>query len=282
MKGAPWLRSALLAGPTLVSIFATSRALGQSPSAADILAQSRKAYGAMRSYSSVGGVRSTFGDRAPQEHATTTFTLRLARPDLYRIEWHQGLTKLPFDGAAWSAGDGYFLLTPGQTKPGPAKDLDTALAMATGVSAGVANWVPGVFFDRPQNMFTLLRDVTLGPDETVEGEPCYVLRARLNENATTLWISKRSQLLRQIRSDAAKGPMEMPEPTDDLIRESLRAMNREPTDAAIAEMREMFAHTKKMMAESPSSFSIETQRRIKVDLPLTPADFAPPVGGDGT
>src|SRR5713226_4312124 len=238
MDVSSWSRSALLVAPLLTLILGPSSvADGVSPSPTELLRQTQDTYDSLRSYSSAGEVTSTFSPAGlePQQ-STHTFTMRLARPKLYRIEWEQRLPNFLTKGAAWSTGEGHFVIVPGQARRQQAKDVSTALSMATGISGGAANTIPGTFFGLGQSPLKALSDATLGHEETIEGDPCYLVRGRVAKIGTTLWISKNSKLLRQIRHDY-EGPMEMPEMTDDDVRKALESMNREPTEEAVATMK---------------------------------------------
>jgi len=252
------------------------------PSATEILRQVQATYDAMRSYSGAGEVTSAFSPSglAPQE-MTHAFTIRLGRPELYRIEWEQRLPNFVMKGAVWSAGEGHFVVVPGQVNREQAKDVSTALAMATGISGGAASTIPGAFFALGHGPFKTLTDATLVRDEAIEGDQCYVISGRVAKQlGTTLWISKKSKLLRQMRHDY-HGPMEMPEITDEDVKKSLESMNREPTDEAVAAMKGQLESAQKMMSRGMTGFSIELHRDIKVNPPLSKTDFAPTIAIEG-
>jgi hypothetical protein len=206
--------------------------------------------------------------------------MRLARPELYRIEWEQRLPNFLTKGAVWSAGEGHFVIGPGQARRERAKDISTALSMATGISGGAANTVPGTFFGLGHSPLKALSAATLGHEETIEGDPCYLVSGRVAKLGITLWISKNSKLLRQIRHDF-EGPMEMPKIRDDDLRKSLESMNREATDEAVATMKAQMESARKIMSRGMHGFSIEVHRDITVNPPLAQADFAPTVEIEG-
>ncbi len=277
-----WSPSALLVAPlhTLV-LDGSSVAQGAPPSPTELLRQTQDTYDSLRSYSSAGEVTSTFSPAGlePQQF-THSFTMRLARPALYRIEWEQRSANFLMKGAAWSTGEGHFVIGPGQARPDRVKDVSTALSMATGISGGAANTIPGTFFGLGHGPLKALSDAVLGHEEAIEGDPCYLVSGRVAKIGTTLWISKTSKLLRQIRHDF-EGPMEMPKIKDDDLRKSLESMNREATDEAVATMKAQMESARKMMSQGMHGFSIEVHRDITVNPPLTPADFAHTVAIEG-
>ena len=85
----------------------------------EIFEKARAAYAALTSYSDQGTIVATLNGLT----ITTTFKIKLARPNLYRIEWLQ-TNDSPFSmtttkpQSVWSAGDGDFLDVLGQ---GPKK-----------------------------------------------------------------------------------------------------------------------------------------------------------------
>jgi hypothetical protein len=168
----------------------------------------------MQSYSSVGEVTSNVvipGMGSQQAHFA--FSMKLARPDLYRIEWEQHSPYMNTSGTLWSAGAGNFVTVPGQTNPIQPKDMTTALSMATGISGGAAATIPAIFFDLSFNSLKGL-DAAFEPDADIEGDPCYVITGKYKTTGVTMWISQKSTLIRQIRNDFS-APTKIPDMTDE-------------------------------------------------------------------
>ena len=178
-----------LVGVRTVGVGAETR-----PSVSDFLSQVQATYDKMQSYSSVGEITSDIvvPGMGPQK-SHYIFSIKLARPNLYRIEWEVHAPMMTLKGAAWSAGDGNFVSVPGQTNPLEPKDLTTALAMATGVSGGAAATIPGVFFGMRNDDLKRLKDVAFGQDADIEGDPCYVITGNAAPIKTTQWISRKSK-----------------------------------------------------------------------------------------
>ena len=136
----------------------------------------------------------------------TTFTTKLARPNLYRVEWEQeppaellqGGAK-PDKGIVWSTGEGDFW----DIGNGPEKQKDqySALTGKNGNSGGATYGIPGAFFKLGYNnpLKALGPNLKRTADEKVGGSDCYVLSTDGTINKT-LWIGKQDFLLRQIRS----------------------------------------------------------------------------------
>ncbi len=244
------------------------------PSVSDFLGQIQTTYDKMQSYSSVGDITADFSvPGTGRQESHYTFSIKLARPNLYRIKWELRAPYMTVKGAAWSAGDGNFVSVPGQTSPLHPKDMSTALSMATGISGGAASTIPAIFFGMSNGKLKL-KDAAFAPDADIERDACFVITKKRAPIGVTLWISKKSKLLRQIRNDFS-GPMKMPEMTDEEVRKAVEAMGQKPTAEAIQRMKAQMATARTMMSSGITGFSIEIQRQIVVNAALRKADFTP-------
>jgi outer membrane lipoprotein-sorting protein len=163
-----------------------------------IIKRAQEKYASLTSYSDEGR---TVVDLSGTT-VTTTFTIRLARPNLYRIDWQQAA---PSDatqrGAVWSAGEGDFLrIGSGAAKRQASQEL--AMASATGISSGAAATIPGTFFK-------LRWGDQLGgsalyqkrqPAPKVGDVECYVFTNDSKGCTRTLWIGKRDFLIHQFQT----------------------------------------------------------------------------------
>jgi outer membrane lipoprotein-sorting protein len=255
-----------------------ARAAETRPSASEVLAQAQAAYDKMQSYSSTGDVTSDVSSSMGAEESHYTFSIKLKRPNLYRVQWDQRAPFLTSSGAVWSAGDGNFVRVPGQAKPIQAKDMTSALSMATGISGTAAAVVPSIFFGLSFNSFKYLKGATYGQDADIEGDPCYVITETEASGMTpngviqTMWISQKSKLLRQIKQEIS-GPMKVPEMSDEQTKQVLESMGQKPTAAAIKQMKAQMASARAMMNSGMSGSIIQVQRQIVVNAALSKADF---------
>ena len=112
-------------------------------SVADIINQSQAKYAALTSYSDEGSTVATLG---PTTASSYTFTIALARTNLYQVVWRQADQFYLPKGVVWSAGDGDFLWMGKNFKPQKYTDKDMALAAATGISGGASSSVSGHIF----------------------------------------------------------------------------------------------------------------------------------------
>src|SRR5271167_3462364 len=168
----------------------------------EIFKKAREAYAALSSYTDQGTVVATLNGLT----ITTTFKIKLARPNLYRIEWVQ-TNDSPYSitttkpQSVWSAGDGDFLDMLGQ---GPQKqsNQEMALSSATGISGGAAATIPSAFFKTSwgDQLGAAARKDKQQADEKIGDTDCYVLSSSLKGRTSTIWIGKQDFLIHQVRT----------------------------------------------------------------------------------
>jgi hypothetical protein len=272
------LRNAVL---FIVLLGAYQPASAQTPEVAQLLRDVQNRYASLQSYSSAGEVRTgimTDGSStvlpAGQMENHSAFTLKLARPQMYKIAWEAKSEQSDFSfsskGAAWSDGESRFVKMAGQTLQ-PA-DTETTLAMATGVSFGAAYTIPSIFFDLSSNGITAASNAVLAGGELVEGEDCYVLKVHTNGMDRTLWISKATKFVRQ-HMTVTSGSNNAPELSDSDARHVLELMGQKVTDEAVRTLRDQMASTQQIMKSVKSTYIIEIQREIRTNDPMSPGDF---------
>jgi len=256
-----------------------------------IIKASQDAYTALSSYSDSGKVIAEVGGQT----VTTTFNIRLQRPNLYRVEWSQAVTpSFSTGGVVWSAGNGDFMLMKmaGQpsSKPRKEQDMQSALATATGVSGQASSTIPGTFFK--QNWGNVLNPAgsTLQKqkDEPVGGLDCYVVSSStgpiarqgktVRNTTTTLWIGKQDHLIHQTQMMMEGASFALPQTSDSKIKAMLEEHNEPATPEAVAAARgRMEAGIKQAQAMLKSGRFIFTQthENISINEKFSPSDFAP-------
>lgn len=225
-------------------------------SAGEIFYKAEAAYAALTSYSDQGTTVAVLNGLT----MTTTFKIKLARPNLYRIEWvetndsaYSTTTTKP--QSVWSAGDGDFLDMLGQ---GPKKQTnrEMALSSATGISGGAAATVPSAFFKTQwgNHLSGAERSDKRQADERVGDTDCCVLASTSKGTTSMLWIGKQDFLIHQFR------------------RVTSAAAMKTALDEAAKVNPTLAAH---MPAIAPSDLtSTETHTNIVVNQKLAPSDFA--------
>jgi len=213
-------------------------------------------YAALDTYSDQGQIVTLGGDKN-----VTTFTIRLARENFYRIEWAQQCESSPgtkpTPQAVWSTGVFNLL----ETGRGAEKQYTRELALANAAppSSGAATTIPLIFFniqDRALGIQVddLDVDVCRQTDEPVGGVDCYVFSKESSGQTRTLWVGKQDFLIRQVRtvtSAAAAAAM-------------LAKLNTAPASIGLPQGAASLAFT-----------TVETHANIVVDQPFSRQDFAP-------
>ncbi len=202
------LKSALRIGAMIVlagSVTTTVRA-DDAPShqlsTGEIFKKAQEKYASLTSYVDEGKVVSTVNGTT----ITTAFTTRLARTNLYRVEWEQRFNAAAGQPkgqkqAVWSGGDGDYSDFLGQ---GPQKQAsqEMALASGTGISGGASSSVPGTFYklNWGNQLGGAVSDQKRQTDEKLGDVECFVLERELKGVTNTLWIGKQDFLIHQVRN----------------------------------------------------------------------------------
>lgn len=224
--------------------------------AGDIFRKARETYAALTSYVDEGKTVASVNGLT----ITTTFNIKMARPNLYRINWIQSndsayattTTKLQ---SVWSAGDGDFLDMLGRG-PKKQKNQEMALSGATGISAGAAATVPSAFFklhwgDQLGNAERIDKQQA---DQTIGDADCYVFAGSLKGRTSTIWIGKADFLIHQVRTVTSA------------------AATKEAMDEAARMSPDVAAH--RFHIDPQEITSTETHTNIVVNEKLTASDFA--------
>ena len=263
-----------------------------------VVNETLSSYAALTSYSDSGTVDVQGGGPATQ----TTFTIRLQRPDFYRIEWNQTGGAFDSGGKTWNDGTGNYVQINSAGREGNAQkmqSMELALGMATGISSQAASMIPSLFFNQAWgNMLRggLSRSSRLSQckDEKVGDTDCFVVTSemdlsklpksggfaakvlsQMSKTKTTFWIGKQDHLLRKTRTSIASSGVEVKLDDND-IAQLLRAQNKPVTPGAIADLRTKMDGAMKSGHKMPKTGEfIFTQRNenIQVNQNFSAADF---------
>jgi outer membrane lipoprotein-sorting protein len=220
----------------------------------DIFKNAQEKYASLTSYSDEGQTMAAVNGM----NLTTTFSIKLARPNMYRIEWAQKVhSNYTNTGVVWSAGDGDFMVM-GNGNAQKQGSQESALSSATGVSGNAAATIPGTFFK--MNWGNQLGKSVAGQkqqaDEKVGGVDCYVFSNEPKQGMTrTLWIGKEDFLIHQLRTVT-----------------SAEALKKVLTEAT-KKHPEMMARLQQSGIQGITS--TETHMNIVVNPMLTATDFCP-------
>ena len=224
-------------------------------SAAEICKQTAARYASLTSYSDEGTTVSKIGAMTAMDY---TFTINLARTNLYQILWRQAGEFYTTKGVVWSAGEGDFIWMGKNFTPRKCENQEMALASATGISGGAAAEIPGSFFkskwgnqlDNPKTEFKRKADEKIGDVD------CYVLMHDANGRTNILWIGKADLLIHQIENDTSAAFMKTMMEEQAKKMPQIRAMLDSAGD-------QLFKDSK----------AVETHQNIRINPPLTKADF---------
>jgi RNA polymerase sigma factor (sigma-70 family) len=164
----------------------------------EIFKKAQEAYASLSSYADEGKTVATVNGMT----LTTTFTIKLARPNLYRIEWEQSVNPgYKNKGVVWSAGDGDFIML-GSRATQKEANKESALSSATGVSGDAAATIPGTFFKMHwgNQLGGPAANQKQRADEKVGNADCYVFASELKGITRTLWIGKNDFLIHQVKT----------------------------------------------------------------------------------
>ncbi len=297
MKMMNWIKLKFAAGTCLVVLLAGSAvtvAISQEAdggvTAREIAKQSQTAYAAFTSYSDTGTATSTGGGAGTK----TTFTIRLQRPDLYRIEWSQGGGFYTSKGAVWSDGNGDYLSYGAADKMGTAKSQkmqsrEMAIGGATGISGSAASDIPGTFFNMAWGgqlgIFTSGRvKAERGADEKIGDTDCFVVSSTLSPvklpnnmgtsgtTTTRLWIGKQDYLIHQIETTSEGGISNL-KFTDESLKTILERAGKPATPEAIADLRKKIERDEKA-AQNGKMVMTQTHENISINQKFSASDFA--------
>jgi RNA polymerase sigma factor (sigma-70 family) len=312
MKTLTWIRLKFAAGVSATGLLAggvAMVAISQSStnnqlSAQEIAKESQDAYAALTSYSDTGTQMLEIAGK----NTETAFNIRLARPNLYRIDWTMTAGPNSAKGAAWSDGSGdYFEMGAAGKGKEKVKDMQTALGSMT-LTGNSAIAVPEVFFKLSLGdpMGHIVNGKVEGygkveakrdKDGRVGDVDCYVIRSVMGAGGTMpaalgkmgmppstrlfwrlFWIGKRDHLIHQIQSSVDFGSTTSTSPprlTDDEIKKLLERESKPVTAQSIADTRtRLEALSKQTQIVMKGKMVVtETHEDIVLDQKFSPTDF---------
>jgi hypothetical protein len=179
---------------------------------------------------------------------TTKLSLRLGKPDNYRMEWERGVGKQQVKGAVWAAGKGDFVHA--GTVTTKVKDRETALNTAAASSDTLGTFIAALFFDETNSPATALKNYAKTNNETLNGQKCYVLTGQLASRNVLFWVHK----------------------SDFLIAQAELLLGGKVDEAALAGLTLAQKAQKEKASKLKGNF-IETYQDIVTNKVLNPSDF---------
>jgi len=209
---------------------------------------------------------------------TTEVAVKLARPDLYLIEGNSktaaGRMTTTNTIAIWSAGKSNFMIMDFHQKTVPAtymqfKDRNMALA-AGGGSGGLAMGIPQLFFGETEGIDKFITDWGQTGDESVNGQDCYTLTAKMLGQKLQIWVSKTSYMILQSQITLG-GPV-----SDADINAALDAFNTSTNTAQTTQLKAQAKQQAAMMTKIRGTIT-ETYDNVETNKAFAADDFNYPV-----
>ena len=188
-----------------------------------VLNQMYDQYAKAYSYQDTGEVKvSDTQSGTPRVLQTITFKTYFKRPQYFRFEFVVSPTSF-FKPEKYAVGfdgkQGYlYSETEGYAKE---ESLGLAIAGAAGISSGSANTISSLLIEGVGGpILKVLNNITIGPDEEVYGQKCYVIKGEFPEGSVyQLWIGKGDYLLRRSRSSLTRdSAVQITEEDHEIIR----------------------------------------------------------------
>jgi len=248
-----------------------------------ILEKAAAAYKAIDTYEAEGTATSDIDSAQGKFNIVTEFTIRLKKPNLYRISWEQSNATVPAmnqSGAVWSDGTQAWLYM-GVLKAYSKMPNDAmAIGGATGVSGGAAYTIPSMLLNElasQPSILSRLVDPKLVRSEEVDGDDCYVIEASsIVSKLETLWISKESFLIEQCAHsmEPPDGGFKSPEMTEEQLAEAIEGLGQKVTEENKQALRKRMEEIQKMM-QAVKLKGTMSEHYTSISTPeLTEADFA--------
>lgn len=279
-RGTARLFSAWGLCPLLLGLVLTTGVRAAPPEASDLLEQVRLRYRSAPSYRANGKAITRILDTTAGTESTigVSFSIVLARPDLYRVAWTQHMSLAQSaPGAVWNDGDGPRLYQGAAATVTRMEDDRMALSAATGVSMGTAYTIPSLFFGLGEgaNLFERLKDVGVDGEEEAAGIRCHVVSGKLPTGvAYRFWISVDHHYLVQIENTLG-GPASqtaIPESTPEQLTKALAGMGLEDTEDNRNRVRGLLNRAREILT-SVRGTARQLHQEIVMGMPLGPEDF---------
>jgi outer membrane lipoprotein-sorting protein len=169
--------------------------------AEEILARTQEVYAGATSYEDMGIAREVFDSGWRQHDTELTFSTAFVRPGRFRFEYQEP------DGTRyliWSSGRDVRSWWTVEPKVERHVSLADALEAARGVSDATSWYIPALLLaDRADGNVVSAFDVHKEtprrlPDGTLQGAAAFRVQGRLCDDPVTIWIDKRTYLVRRI------------------------------------------------------------------------------------
>jgi outer membrane lipoprotein-sorting protein len=180
------------------------KAKADNPSAKQIVDRMAKAYADCKTYRDSGGVKTLFVQDSGNRTVTKPFTTAFVRPDRFRFEYKETIGDQQMRYIISSNEkevQTWWDVKPGIEKP---ESLNLALGAAVGVSSFSSNNIPALLLPDKVNprRLLMLTEPKRAEDAKLDKVECFRVEGTFGGNPITLWIDKKSYLVRRIDEQA--------------------------------------------------------------------------------
>ena len=230
----------LMAACTILSF---SESAHGGPTSSEVVERARATYRSLENYSDTGVVTVKYEVNGTQNPGVRVeFKIKLKKPGQYSISWVQsGGNMLDQTFSLWRLGERPHLAI-GDEVQWFEGDEQATFATA-GISYGIAQVVPGLFFDRESAELNIFRDSILVADlplsEVIDGEKCFeIVVQSATFGRVSVYIREKDYLVRRVvRTIDNRSNIEVVEPSDEELKEALREAGLEINQSNLSKLR---------------------------------------------
>jgi RNA polymerase sigma factor (sigma-70 family) len=184
-------------------VAAPQEAKPDEPSAQQIVDRMAKAYADCKTYRDSGLVKTLFVEIGGNRTVEKPFTTAFVRPDRFRFEYKENVGGQETRFIIWSSAkevQTWWDIQPGIEK---GKSLDLALGGAAGVSGLASLNIPQLLLpDKLGRSRLALKEAKRADDGKLDKVECFRVEGKFGGNPITVWIDKKSYLVRRIDEQA--------------------------------------------------------------------------------
>ena len=203
--------------PLLAAVAVVLLAMPKADDPFTIIARMARVYAGCKSYRDSGVVTTVFFEDRGKRTVEKPFTTAFVRPDRFRFEFRDTMGTRQTRYIIWSAGkkprtwwdviwsNSMEVRTWWDVKPGIEKpaSLYRAVGGAAGISGRSSNTIPALLLPGELGgSLTVITEAKRVEDGTFEKVECFRIQGKFGNQPITLWIEKRSYLVRRIDEQA--------------------------------------------------------------------------------
>ncbi len=203
-----------------------------------------------------------------QPSMSADVTIKLGRPDNFRIDVNARAGSAGISTSGWSTGQGYYRMVNNKRSKESSRG-----AVMDSLGVGGAASMAGLFFNTTGGIAgNAATDWSLTDGAPIPGQPCYVLAGKILSQNIRIWVNKQTFLIHRMQI-VLDGNASAPEMDDAKIKAALTAAKNGQAVTA-ADITQFKAQMK--MASQIKGTITETYQNIQTNVPIALAEFEPP------